>query len=93
MQSPLQQKLPMSMDSPLSSINESIFAAEMPAGLPPQLPISSLKKNPKRGLIVTYLKIKGLGVELMFNKNVIELKDDKEYIKEAVDAVAIFCTK
>ena len=29
----------------------------------------------------------------MFNKNVIKLGDDKEYIKEAADAVAMLCAK
>ena len=29
----------------------------------------------------------------MFNKNVIKLGDDKEYIKEAVDAIAILYVK
>ena len=29
----------------------------------------------------------------MFNKNVIKLGDDKEYIKEAVDTIAILHTK
>jgi hypothetical protein len=34
-----------------------------------------------------------LGVELIFNKNVIKLGDDEEYIKEAVDAVAMLRAK
>jgi len=29
----------------------------------------------------------------MFNKNVIKLRDDEEYIKEAVDTIAILCIK
>jgi hypothetical protein len=29
----------------------------------------------------------------MFNKNVIKLGDDEEYIKEAVDTVAMLCVK
>ena len=45
------------------------------------------------GLTVTYLEIKGLGVELMFNKNIIKLGDDEEYIKKAVDATAILYIK
>jgi hypothetical protein len=65
----------------------------MPAGLPLQLPISSLKRNPRRGLIVTHPEIKGLGVELIFNKNIIEPGDDEEYIKEAADVVAILYVK
>jgi len=32
-------------------------------------------------------------VELLFNKNIIKLGDDEEYIKEAVDAMAILCAK
>jgi len=39
------------------------------------------------------LKVGGLKVELIFNKNVIKLGDDEEYIKEAADAVAILCIK
>jgi len=61
----------------------------MPAGSPLWLPISSLKRNLKRGPIVTYLEVGGLGVELIFNKNVIKPGDNKEYIKEAVDTIVI----
>jgi len=61
----------------------------MPTSLPPWLPISSLK----RGLIVIYLEVGGLGVELIFNKNVIKLGDNKEYIKEAVDIIVILYAK
>ena len=43
--------------------------------------------------MVAYLEVGGLGVELMFNKNVLELGDDKEYIKEAANAIAILCAK
>jgi len=43
--------------------------------------------------MVAYLEVKGLGVESMFNKNVIKPGDNKEYIEEAVDTVAIFYTK
>jgi len=32
-------------------------------------------------------------VESLFNKNVIKLGDDEEYIKEAIDAVAILYIK
>jgi len=77
----------------LSSINKSILIAKMPTSLPLWLPISSLRRNLKRGLIVAYLEVGGLGVELMFNKNVIKPGDDKEYIKETIDAVAILCLK
>ena len=65
----------------------------MPVGLPLQLLVSSLKRNPRRGLIVAHLKVGGLGVELLFNKNIIKLKDDKEYIKEAIDIIVILYTK
>jgi hypothetical protein len=43
--------------------------------------------------MVTYLEVGGLGVELMFNKNVIKLGDDKEYIKEAIDTIAMLRVK
>ena len=61
--------------------------------MPPRLLVSSLKRNLRRGLIVTYLEVGGLGVELIFNKNVIKLGDNKEYIKEAANAIAILCVK
>ena len=32
-------------------------------------------------------------MELIFNKNVIKLGDDKEYIKEAIDTIAMLCVK
>ena len=83
----------MLVDSPLFFINKSILVAEIPIGLPPQLLIFFSRRNLRRGLIVTYPEIKRLGVELLFNKNVIKLKDDKEYIKEAIDIIAILHTK
>ena len=43
--------------------------------------------------MVTHLKVGGLEVKIMFNKNIIELGDNKEYIKEAIDTVAILYTK
>jgi len=43
--------------------------------------------------MVAYLEVGGLGVELMFNKNVIKPKDNKEYIKETVDTMAILRLK
>ena len=43
--------------------------------------------------MVTYLEVGGLGVELIFNKNIIKLGDDKKYIKEAVDTIAILYAK
>ena len=58
-----------------------------------RLPVFSLKRNPKRGLTVTYLKIKGLRVELIFNKNIIKPEDDKKYIKEAVNTIVILYAK
>ena len=39
--------------------------------------------------MVAYLEVEGLGVELLFNKNIIKLGDNKEYIKEAADTVVI----
>jgi len=83
----------MLIDSPLLSINKSILAARTPVSLPPRLPVSSLRRNPRRGLTVAYPEVGGLGVELLFNKNVIKLGDNKEYIKEAVDAIAILRAK
>ena len=61
--------------------------------MPLRLLVSSLKRNLRRGLIVTYLEVGGLGVELIFNKNVIKLGDNKEYIKEAIDTIAILRVK
>ena len=43
--------------------------------------------------MVAYLEVGGLGVELIFNKNVIEPRDNEEYIKETIDAVAILRLK
>ena len=67
--------------------------AKTPVGLPLWLPISFLKRNLRRGLTVTHPEVKGLGVESLFNKNVIELGDDEEYIKKAIDAMAILHAK
>ena len=78
---------------PLLSINKSILTARTPIGSPLRLLVSSLRRNPRRGLIVAYLEVGGLGVELIFNKNVIKLGDDKEYIKEAANTVAILRVK
>ena len=93
MQSPSQQGSPMSVDSPLSSINESILAAGTPVGSPSRLPVSSSRRNPRRGLTVTHPEVGGLGVELMFDEDVLELGDDVEYIEEAADAVAMLRAK
>ena len=43
--------------------------------------------------MVTYLEVGGLGVELIFNKNVIKLGDNKEYIKEAANTIVRLCVK
>ena len=43
--------------------------------------------------MVAYLEVGGLGVELMFNKNVIKLGDNMEYIKETIDTIAILYIK
>ena len=67
--------------------------AEMPIGLPLQLLISPLRRNLRRGLTVTYLKIKGLEVELIFNKNIIEPGDNNEYIKKSINTIAILHIK
>jgi len=67
--------------------------AGTPISSPLWLPVSSLRRNPRRGLAVAYLEVEGLGVESLFNKNVIKLGDNEEYIKEAVDAMAILYTK
>jgi len=83
----------MLVDSPLLSINKSIFAARTPVGSPLRLLVSSLRRNLRRGLAVAYLEVGGLGVELLFNKNVIKLGDNKEYIKKAVDTVVILHAK
>jgi len=83
----------MLVNLPLSSINESILAARTPIGLPPRLLVFSLKRNLRRELMVTYLKVGGLEVELIFNKNIIKPKDNKEYIKETVDTIAILRLK
>ena len=79
----------MSVNLPLSSINKSILTAGTPIGLPLQLPVSSSRRNLKRGLTVTYLEVGGLRVELIFNENVIKPGDNIEYIKEAADTIVI----
>jgi hypothetical protein len=78
---------------PLLSINKSILIAKTPISLPPRLLVSSLRRNLRRGLIVAYLEVGGLGVELIFNKNVIKLGDNKEYIKEAANTIVILRVK
>jgi len=83
----------MLVDLPLLSINKSILAARTPVGSPLRLPVFSSRRNLRRGLAVAYPKVKGLGVELLFNKNIIKLGDNEEYIKEAADTVAILHAK
>ena len=77
------------MDSPLLFVNKSILIARTPISSPPRLPVSSSKKNLKRGLTVTHPEVKRLGVKLMFNENIIKLKDNVKYIEEAIDAIVI----
>ena len=83
----------MLVNLPLLSINESILAAGTPISSPPRLLVSSLRRNLRRGLIVTYLEVGGLGVESIFNKDVLKLGDNIEYIKEATNAVAMLRAK
>jgi len=78
---------------PLLSINKSILAARTPVGSPPRLLVSSLRRNLRRGLIITYPEVGGLGVELIFNKNIIKPGDNIEYIKEAINAIAVLRVK
>ena len=61
--------------------------------MPPRLLVSSLRRNLRRGLIVTYPEVGGLGVEAIFNKDVLKLGDNIEYIKEAIDTIAILYIK
>ena len=93
MLSPSQQGSPILVNLPLLSINKSILAARTPVGLPLQLLVSLLRRNPRRGLIIVYPEVGELEVELMFNKNVIKLGDNMEYIKEAVDTMAVLYIK
>ena len=65
----------------------------MPISLPLWLLVSLLRRNLRKGLIIAYLEVEGLKVELMFNKNVIKLGDNVEYIKEAADIVAVLYVK
>ena len=43
--------------------------------------------------MVTYPEVGGLEVELIFNKDVLKLGDNIEYIKEAIDTIAILYIK
>ena len=78
---------------PLLFINKSILIAKTPISLPLQLLVFLLRRNLRRGLIVTHLKIKGLKVELIFNKNIIKLGDNIKYIKKAVNIITILYIK
>ena len=78
---------------PLLSINKGILAARTPVSSPPRLLVSSLRRNPRRGLTVTYPEVGGLGVELIFNKDILKPGDNIEYIKEAIDTIAMLRTK
>ena len=51
------------------------------------------KKKSKERAYNCLLEVKGLGVELIFNKNIIKLGDNKEYIKEAVNTIVILYIK
>jgi hypothetical protein len=81
------------VDLPLLSINKSILTAGTLVSLPLWLLVSLLKRNLRKGLIIAYPEVGGLEVELMFNKNVIKLKDNVEYIKEAVDIMVVLRVK
>ena len=81
------------MNLPLLSINKSILIAGMLVSSPLWLLVSLLRRNLKRGLIIAYPEVGGLGVELIFNKNVIKLGDNVEYIKEAVDIIVVLYIK
>ena len=43
--------------------------------------------------MVAYLKVGGLGIKLIFNKNIIKLGDNKEYIKKVTNAIAMLYIK
>ena len=78
---------------PLLPINKSILTARTPTSSPPRLLILSLRRNLRRGLIIAYPEVGGLGVKLIFNKNIIKPGDNKEYIKEAVDTIVVLRVK
>jgi len=65
----------------------------MPISSPPRLLVSLLKRNLRRGLTIAYPEVEGLGVKLIFNKNIIKLGDNVEYIKEAIDTIAVLYIK
>jgi len=43
--------------------------------------------------MVNYLEIRRLGVQLIFNKNVIKLKDNKKYIEEIINIIVMLPVK
>ena len=45
------------------------------------------------GFTVTYLTVKRLKIQSIFNKNTIKLENNKEYIKKTINIIAILCTK
>jgi len=83
----------MSINLPLLSVNENILVARTPISSPLRLLVFSLKRNLRKRLMVAYLEVGKLKVELIFNKNVIKLGDNKEYIKEAVNTIVILRVK
>ena len=85
--------MPILVDLLLLSINKSILIAGMPIDLSLYLLVSSLRQNLNVGFIVDYLEVKGLGVQLIFNKNIIKPRDNEKYIKETIDAIAILYAK
>jgi len=52
-----------------------------------------LRRNLRKGLIIAYPEVGGLEIKLIFNENVIKLGDNKKYIKEAVNTIAILYIK
>jgi len=89
----LQSRSSILINSLLLFINKSIFTVGTPISLPLYLFISSLKQNLKRGFLINYLEIKGLKIQLIFNKNIIKPKDNKKYIKETVNTIVILYAK
>ena len=78
---------------PLLSINKSILIARTPVSLPPHLLISSLRRNLRIGFTVAHLIVEGLEVQSIFNKNTIKPRNNKKYIKEAANTIAILYIK
>jgi len=89
----LQLRSPILVDLPLLFINESILTAGMPISSPLRLLISSLRRNPNIKFMVDHPKVERLGVQLIFNENVIKSGNNEEYIEEAVNIIVILCAK